>query len=46
MKVFKKLFLTGCTVLLLSGALTACHTVHGVGQDVQAGGQAIAHAAS
>ena len=27
------------------GALSACHTAHGVGQDVQAGGRAIDRAA-
>lgn len=29
------------SVIVLSSALTACNTTRGVGQDVEAGGQAI-----
>lgn len=46
MKTFKKLFLTVFTVLALASVITGCHTVHGVGQDVQSGGHAISRAAS
>ncbi len=45
MKIFKKRFLAVFAVLALSGLVTACHTVHGVGQDVQSGGAAISRAA-
>lgn len=46
MKTFKKLCLTVFAVLAFSSVITACHTVHGVGQDVQSGGAAISRAAS
>lgn len=36
----KKSFIALLAVLLLT-ALTGCHTVRGVGEDVEAGGQAI-----
>ncbi len=42
--VIRKIF--GCGLLLIFVAsLAACHTVNGVGQDVQAGGHAISGAA-
>ncbi|WP_100622770.1 entericidin A/B family lipoprotein [Candidatus Coxiella mudrowiae] len=37
----KIIFLTAPFLFFLSG----CHTIHGFGQDLQAGGEAINHAA-
>lgn len=42
----KNLFLTAFSIMLLASTLTACHTLSGVGQDVQAGGRAISRAAN
>lgn len=46
MKTFKKLVLTGFTVIALSSLIAACHTMQGAGQDIQSGGHAISKAAS
>jgi predicted small secreted protein len=35
-----------CAVLFVASLLTACHTVNGAGQDIQAGGRAVSRAAS
>ena len=32
-------------IALLMSLMTACHTVKGAGEDLQAGGEAISHAA-
>jgi entericidin B len=34
------------TLLALSVALTACNTIHGMGQDIEKGGEAIKKSAS
>ncbi|MES1988260.1 MAG: entericidin A/B family lipoprotein [Pseudomonadota bacterium] len=34
------------TLLVLSFALTACNTIHGMGQDIEKGGEAIKKSAS
>jgi len=46
MKPVKKLFLTGFTMLAFLSMITACHTMQGAGQDIQAGGHAISKAAT
>lgn len=43
-KVIKKLFVPLLTIIFLTGAgvtLSACNTIEGAGQDIQAGGKAI-----
>ena len=42
MKIVKRLLLAMCTLVVLAAPLSACHTVSGMGQDLQAGGNAIA----
>ncbi|KOC90670.1 MULTISPECIES: entericidin A/B family lipoprotein [Winslowiella] len=39
--MFKKSIATIFSVLILSSLLSACNTTRGVGEDVEAGGQAI-----
>ncbi|HAI06842.1 MULTISPECIES: entericidin A/B family lipoprotein [Pantoea] len=39
--MLKKSIVTFFSVLVLSSLLTACNTTRGVGEDVEAGGQAI-----
>jgi len=39
--MFKKSIATFFSVLILSSLLSACNTTRGVGEDVEAGGQAI-----
>ncbi|MHA6309928.1 MULTISPECIES: entericidin A/B family lipoprotein [Pantoea] len=39
--MLKKSIVTLLSVLFLSSLLTACNTTRGVGEDVEAGGQAI-----
>lgn len=39
--MLKKSIFTFFSVLVLSSLLTACNTTRGVGEDVEAGGQAI-----
>ena len=34
-----------CSSLLLVLAVSGCHTVNGVGEDIQSGGEALSHAA-
>ncbi len=46
MEKYKKLALTLASLLLVSSLLTACNTVQGAGEDIQAGGHAIAKAAN
>lgn len=46
MKLISKLSLAISAVVLLSSLLTACHTISGMGQDIQSGGKAISRAAS
>ncbi len=41
----QKAALAALALILAGGALTACNTVRGAGQDVQAGGQAVEEAA-
>lgn len=45
MSTIKKLLLPISTLVLVS-LLTACNTVEGVGQDIQAGGAALTNAAA
>lgn len=42
----KSLCLSVLSIMVLASTLTACHTLNGVGQDVQAGGRAISRAAN
>lgn len=42
----KKALCSLIAVLLLGMALSGCNTVRGAGEDIQAGGHAISHAAS
>lgn len=42
---FKKIVIS-FSALFLIGALSACHTVHGAGQDLVAGGQALSKSAA
>ena len=39
--MLKKSIISILSVLVLSSVLTACNTTRGVGEDVEAGGQAI-----
>lgn len=39
--MLKKRFVTIASLLVLCGLLTACNTTRGVGQDIEAGGEAI-----
>lgn len=45
MKAAKTVILTLSALLVFTGLLSACHTIKGIGQDVQAGGHAISKAA-
>lgn len=45
MRTEAKLWLTLAALLTVVPVLSACHTVHGVGEDVSAAGRGIAHAA-
>jgi len=46
MKGFKKISLAVSAILILASLMTACNTIHGAGQDIEAGGHAIAKAAN
>ncbi len=46
MRVIKRILLPVCLLLGLAASLTGCHTMNGVGQDVQSGGHAISRAAT
>lgn len=46
MRNAKKLLLKISSLLLLAGLITACNTIQGAGEDLQAGGHAIAKAAN
>jgi len=46
MKMINKAALITCPLVLLLSLLTACNTVHGVGRDVRATGNAISEAAA
>ena len=45
MRTEARLWLALVALLTLVPILSACHTVHGVGEDVSAAGRGIAHAA-
>lgn len=46
MKNIRKMLITVGSLIVLSSLISACNTVEGAGQDMQAGGQAISKAAN
>jgi predicted small secreted protein len=44
-RIEARFWLALAALLIVTPILTACNTVHGVGEDVSAAGQGIAHAA-
>lgn len=46
MRRTKHFLATICAVLLMASLVSGCHTVNGMGKDVQAGGQAVSNAAT
>lgn len=46
MRNVKKVIFAVVIAACFAGAMTACHTINGAGQDVQAGGQAVSNTAA